>query len=1770
MRPSKRKDWQWIVGVVIVVTAVGALADWAMQHFIFQVNAQAVNLSLTRIAQQWDNFFEFAARNIVFQRTLALYEDLLNPQRRSILIRDSGSWIDEMRKSASANFWVFLDDKGKPVVSFPLGVDLPSWRPVWSAPFRNYPCNAALFAGANGDPAFVGVGIDITINDKKRGELWLLYRFEALSQGFLGLPFQASFELATVKGDIVFGSKHPSIAETSKLFRTYLELRELPLLLIVSVPSDALTEGVALLRLVHWGFLLLAVFAVASIVNLKRRVVGRNLAVKLTEIFHLLSERFLETRDAEEVFQALADAIVREFRFSLAIVFRFEQQAKIYSATGYAPRHLLQEILTQKEESKLLLSLSNSIPQLLQSGAAYVSSDFCEFFGDRLPEKVGITLQNLLQLRLIWCALLFAEGKPVGALLVGTSQEQFSDEESQALELVRQQAAMLLTMISSWEEQERARERANRFQEVLLRLNRDLPQRRDLVSKLKLIAQEAQEALAVDRVNIWQVSTDRQNAYCVVAVGEDSEQLVGTILPVSRYLTYIASLEDERVIATSSVLTDPRTDELADDYWRPYGIEATMDAPVRVEGKIVGIVCCEHKTSREWNSDEIGFVGDIADLVARVILESQQQRRERYLTTLSQLALQMLVATDWQGVLPIFLEDMGRVAEADRSFLAKLIVDENGHEIMRCLGIWSADGFVEEEREFLLDEVGAPYQVSALRMGEPIFSVVRTLPEPYRKFYEQRGVKTILAIPIFVESRWWGVLGFSMRRTEHYWDEVDIAILRIAGSLLGSVIERQMATERQFEQEKQFRELVENATVGIYRSTPDGLLLMANPALAKMLGYESPEEAVSSITNLATQVYTDPNYREDFKRMMAERGLVQNFIVPLRRKNGEIFWASVSGRCVYAPDGRLLYYEGFVLDITARKRAEELLTQRIKQLQALYRLTSTLQQSHDLDEILAEVMKCMRTAMKADRAFIALVDPDGKMRFKAAQGFSEKFKQAIEDFFARSPSAFVMQPLIITDMRLASNLGSLQQVFLDEGIGSYLCVPIVYQDKFLGRLNVSFNSPRNFTDDEINLTQTIAHHLAFAIAHKEAEERVLRSEREFRSLFENAVVGIYRSTPEGRFLMANETLARINGYDSVEELMNLDIPTQIYLNPEDRARFKKLMVEQGFVSDYRYPIKRKDGSIGWVTKWARAVRDEDGEVIYYEGFVLDITEQVQLEQRLRALQTTARSLVMRLDIESVIQIAVNEMSSLFPDSAVLVFRYQEETDSFTLEGANEEAKDLLRVLRLSVGSTFKRRGFSILENRLWSGEGFLVSDLSDTVGSSLQELTDLGYKSIFVRGIGDSSQLWGMIAICRKGTNFAQQDIDFVNSFCDYLSIAIRNASLFQQVQQAYEELRAIQERIMEQERLRALGQIASGIAHDINNALVPIQGFAEILMEHGDPMVRDAAEVIFKSANDITATVQRMREFYKVRSSEEVLEPVNLNSICQDALIMTRPKWFNMPRERGIVIETQLELADDLPPLMGIPGEIRQAIVNLIMNAVDAMPEGGTLTIRTYRRDKGGRAWAVVEVSDTGIGMDEEIRRRAIEPFFTTKGERGSGLGLAAVYGTVQRHEGFMEIDSEVGKGTTVRLWFPSNVTKTIELPEGELPSLRLLVIDDEPSVRETLALLLRKDGHVVSTAVDGEEGLELFQVSQLQGKPFNVVITDLGMPKLDGMAVAKKIKEIAPETPVVLLSGWGFRIRSEEVKDFIDLVLTKPATHQQIRRALSQIWNRRMALSN
>jgi CheY-like chemotaxis protein/anti-sigma regulatory factor (Ser/Thr protein kinase) len=312
------------------------------------------------------------------------------------------------------------------------------------------------------------------------------------------------------------------------------------------------------------------------------------------------------------------------------------------------------------------------------------------------------------------------------------------------------------------------------------------------------------------------------------------------------------------------------------------------------------------------------------------------------------------------------------------------------------------------------------------------------------------------------------------------------------------------------------------------------------------------------------------------------------------------------------------------------------------------------------------------------------------------------------------------------------------------------------------------------------------------------------------------------------------------------------------------------------------------------------------------------------------------------------------------------------------------------------------------------------------------------------------------------------------------------------------------------------------------------------------------------------------MREFYRQREPQLNLVRVQLNSMVAQVIDLSRARWSDMPQQRGIVIKVATDLDPDLPIVLGVESEIREGLINLIFNAVDAMPEGGTLTLRTCRSNKAIEGSPVdhvsLEVSDTGIGMDDDTRRRCLEPFFTTKGERGTGLGLAMVYGIAKRHNAEIDIESEPGKGTTFRLCFPVAMTPIDDPAQGPrvfaVPTrLRILIVDDDPLILKSLRDALETDGHLVTVANGGQAGIAAFRGGQDRAEPFAVLITDLGMPHMDGRQVASLAKSISPATPVILLTGWGQRLMVEgSIPPHVDVVLSKPPKLREIREALAQ----------
>jgi signal transduction histidine kinase len=389
-----------------------------------------------------------------------------------------------------------------------------------------------------------------------------------------------------------------------------------------------------------------------------------------------------------------------------------------------------------------------------------------------------------------------------------------------------------------------------------------------------------------------------------------------------------------------------------------------------------------------------------------------------------------------------------------------------------------------------------------------------------------------------------------------------------------------------------------------------------------------------------------------------------------------------------------------------------------------------------------------------------------------------------------------------------------------------------------------------------------------------------------------------------------------------------------------------------------------------------------------------------------------------------------------------------------------------------------------------------------------------------------------------------------------------------QQLEQANEDLRRTQQAAMQQERLRALGQMASGIAHDINNAISPIALYTESMLERETGLSergRGYLTTIQRAIDDVAQTVARMREFYRHRETEAQLTPVDLGLAVRQVLDLTRARWSDTPQRRGISIELKTDLDDDLPEVMGAENEIRDALTNLIFNAVDAMPEGGVLTIRTATsRDEVHGKTVLLEVSDSGMGMDEETRRRCMEPFFTTKGDRGTGLGLPMVYGMAKRHGAQFEIDSSYGKGTTMRLRYPVGgrgfeSTVTIPVLPPKARRLRLLVVDDDRTLLQSLRDTLESDGHDVTAAEGGQAGIDTFLEAQGRGEPFEVVITDLGMPFVDGRKVIESVRAASSDVAIILLTGWGQQLMSDNDAPLkVDHLLGKPPRMRELREAL------------
>jgi signal transduction histidine kinase len=611
-----------------------------------------------------------------------------------------------------------------------------------------------------------------------------------------------------------------------------------------------------------------------------------------------------------------------------------------------------------------------------------------------------------------------------------------------------------------------------------------------------------------------------------------------------------------------------------------------------------------------------------------------------------------------------------------------------------------------------------------------------------------------------------------------------------------------------------------------------------------------------------------------------------------------------------------------------------------------------------------------------------------------------------------------------------------------------------------------------------------------------------------------------------------------------------------------------------------------------------------------------LLDETHLLTRLRLLSQLAQAAAGSLDLERIVAVALRELDRHIPlqIGAVWLIEGGEETrggDSSVRETINHPAAPFLpgaAALVLTASSAlFGENPFGFdTGSRLDLQETPFAPCLMDSqaVYADLRRpvernnrladnLAKGGATAFFAVPLRAGDGTIGVLqSICTRPTGFTNEQIQLLYLVADLLGPAIFNCRLFDRLRAAYDELRRTQTHLIHAEKMRALGELSAGMAHDFNNSLCAVLGFLELTLLDKDlpAHCRRYLESSRTCALDAAQTVHRVQDFARWQKKVIPAELIDPNVLVHQAVELSRHKWDrpalageqrsgnpfsgapqgSADRVSALPCGAPLNISQPIKVeqytvatarVKGNRAELREVLTNLIFNAVDAMPQGGSLIVRTWNTDRD----VYLSVQDTGMGITEAVRRRLFEPFFTTKGERGNGMGLSVSFGIVQRHQGEITVESAPNYGSTFTVRLPATMETAAaekdevieQAPRVAGKSLRVLIVEDEDSIRRFLAAGLVRLGHQARLTSNAEEAMAAFAE-----QPFDVVLTDLGLPGISGEEVARRITERAPGVPVILLTGWADQIKADKkLVPGVKCILGKPITLSALANTLAAL---------
>ncbi len=635
---------------------------------------------------------------------------------------------------------------------------------------------------------------------------------------------------------------------------------------------------------------------------------------------------------------------------------------------------------------------------------------------------------------------------------------------------------------------------------------------------------------------------------------------------------------------------------------------------------------------------------------------------------------------------------------------------------------------------------------------------------------------------------------------------------------------------------------------------------------------------------------------------------------------------------------------------------------------------------------------------------------------------------------------------------------------------------------------------------------------------KRAEEARARAEEKYRRMFEEAVEGIFQTSPGGQFITVNPAMARMCGYDGPEDLMSCvtDIERQLYVRPERRGEFRRLLEQRGVIRRFENQIRRKDGSPIWVSENARVVCDPHGTVLYFEGSCEDITERKRAEEALRDSEERYRELFENADDMIFTMDLHGNLTS--------INRTGEDISGYTR--AEALAMNIVQVLPPEHCGAVEK----VLEDIAAGKEVPRIFELEFLTKNGNRVAVEIGVRPRYERGKPVEVEGIGRDVSQRKG-----------------LEAQLRQA-----------------------QKMEAVGRLSGGIAHDFNNLMTVVLRYTHILAKKLGPDSPNCAELeAIKSAGERAAALTRQLLAF---SRKQVLKPevLDLDIVMEDLQKMLRPLI-------GEDIELSLIPEPDLGRLRADKGQIEQIVMNLAVNSRDAMPKGGRLTIRTanvdldksYTRLHVGSqpgAYVMLDVTDTGCGMDEATLGQIFEPFFTTKEQgKGTGLGMSTVYGIVKQSGGYIWVDSKLGLGTSCKIFFPRveqavmtpKVREVLAGPAGGKETI--LLVEDEGSVAILARRVLEREGYRVLEAREGQEAL---RISGRYVGPIHMILTDVVMPVMSGREVAHRLLSERPEVKVLYMSGYtDDEVLQHGILDCDIGFLQKPFTDDTLARKVREV---------